>query len=125
MLAGQSAWIRAGVPRTLFFAHIFPLLTRKRHWMAHWGDWAVQQFNFRLIGSTSNIAHLKTIFGEEALLPREISDLSGYNTDPTAGRIVGFMCFIVPFFTFSVCFFIGDVVTKNTFLSEKNSHIGQ
>lgn len=73
--------------------------------MAHWGDWAIPQFNFRVIGEMRNFKHLVKIFGEELMRPRECADLGGYNPDPNYGEVVGFLCFIDRSnnFTFSVC----------------------
>jgi len=62
--------------------------------MAHWGDWAVQQFNFRVIGEVNKVHQLENIFGDLVMKPRERADLGGYNTDPTAGEIVGFLCLV-------------------------------
>ena len=74
--------------------------------MAHWGDWAIPQFNFRIIGEIHIFNHLVEIFGEELMWPRERADLGGYNPDPNYGEVVGFLCFIDRSnnFTFSVRF---------------------
>jgi hypothetical protein len=88
----------------MFFALVYPYLVNQRFWMAHWGDWVLQQFNFRIVGDMSQTKDIARIFGEEMLRPREHTDLSGYNTDPSAGKIVGFLSFLMPSFTFSVRF---------------------
>ena len=62
--------------------------------MAHWGDWAVQQFNFRIIGEVNNVHEVEKFFGDSVMRPRERADLGGYNTDPMAGEIVGFLCLV-------------------------------
>lgn len=72
--------------------------------MAHWGDWALQQFNFRIIGEIRKHRHLEEIFGEEFLRPKEREDLVPYNPDPSEGEVVGFLCFFTKPFTFSVSY---------------------
>lgn len=99
---GNNAWIRTHVPRSLFFVLIFPKLTDYRIWMAHWGDWSLQQFNFRILGQISRHTCLEQIFGKELLLPKERTDLYLYNEDPSVGEVGGFMCFLNKPFTFSV-----------------------
>jgi len=64
--------------------------------MAHWGDWSLMQFNFRVVGEISKIPHIHSIFGAKMLLPCERVDLDPYNTDPTLGKISGFLCFVDP-----------------------------
>jgi len=93
---GVSAIARAGVLRSGYYSLIYPKLTNVRYWMAHWGDWSLKQFNFRVIGEISKIKDLQAIFGEELLRPRECDDLEPYNPDPSMGEVVGFMCFLDP-----------------------------
>jgi len=89
-----NGYLRAGVSRSIYFSLIHPKLVNLRYWMAHWGDWAVPQFNFRVLGEITNMDNLQAIFGEMAVCPREREDLGGYNTDPTEGEIVGFLCLL-------------------------------
>jgi len=104
--SGFGAFTRGFVPRTIFYSLIYPKLTKRRFWMAHWGDWSLMQFNFRVVGEISKIPHIHSIFGAKMLLPCERVDLDPYNTDPTLGKISGFLCFVDPtHFKFSVCFF--------------------
>ena len=81
--------------------------------MAHWGDWAIPQFNFRTIGEISKRSTLVKIFGDETLRPRECAELSGYNNNVTLGPIAGFLCFLERKFTFSVCHGYIDEFLKN------------
>ena len=82
--------------------------------MAHWGDWALQQFNFRIIGEVSSMDHLKAIFGDLVVQPREQGDAGVFNKDPSCGKVNGFMCMIdlSEKFIFSVCAHCMDDLSK-------------
>jgi len=92
--SGQKAAARGFVPRSIFYSLIYPKLVKVRYWMRHWGDWGKKQFNFGVVGAISKLNDILDIFGEELLRPRELDDVLPYNTDPSAGDVVGFMCFL-------------------------------
>ena len=100
-----TAYIMLAVPRTVYYSFVFPKLDETRFWSAHYGDWALPQFQTRLLGSLNSLEKLREVFGTCFVQPKQQPDLDGYNTDPTKGPLAGYLLFLNYHntFTFSVC----------------------
>jgi len=86
---GNKALIVADVPKTIFFGHVVPKLTRTSFSHVRYGDWSIPRFCMRFVGSVSGITDLIPILGDSFVAPRTIPELSGYNGDPAKGATAG------------------------------------
>jgi len=91
---GKRAQIFVQVPRTFFYAFVYPKLSKVRHWVAHYGDWARQTYRHRLIGDVNTISDLRNIFGDLFVGPLTCAEIGGYNDDLTKGELCGHMLFL-------------------------------
>ena len=91
---GKNTQIFFQVPRTLFYAFVYPKLSNIKHWVAHYGDWASMTYRHRLISRVDGIAELRNIFGDLFVAPRTVAELDGYNNDLQKGPLCGYMLFL-------------------------------
>jgi len=91
---GKNAQIFLPVPRTLFYTFVYPKLSNIKHWVVHYGDWALMTYLHRLISSIASIAELRSIFGDAFVAPRTCAELDGYNDNLEKGELSGYLLFL-------------------------------
>jgi len=95
----EDVRISIDFPETEFYSLVYPHMHHIHYRFIHIGDWSVPRFTLRIIGDfavkgDTSLILLRKVFGSCFTKPRRTADLSGYNGDPKAGPLRGWLNFI-------------------------------